>query len=80
VLDYHNEQTFPNLMEVINYFKEGIGHYRNQRWDKAIASFEEGMGLNPRDKLSRIYIERCQYLMKNPPPDDWQGVWVMKSK
>jgi adenylate cyclase len=80
VLDYHNEQTFPNLMEVINYFKEGIGHYRNQRWEKAIASFEEGMGLNPQDKLSRIYIERCQYLMKNPPPGDWQGVWVMKSK
>jgi len=80
VLDYHSEETFPNLMEVINYFKEGIGHYRNTRWEKAIASFEEGLTLNPKDTLSRIYIERCQYLMKNPPPGDWQGEWIMKSK
>ena len=31
------------------------------------------------DKLSQIYIDRCEHLKANPP-EDWKGVWVMTSK
>ena len=79
VLDYHSDETFPNLMEVVNQFKEGRKQYRAGNWDKAINSFNEALTLNQGDRLSRIYIERCEYL-KATPPDDWKGVWVMTSK
>lgn len=79
VLDYHSDETFPNLMEVVNQFKEGRKQYRAGAWDKAINSFNTALGLNPDDRLSRIYIERCEHLKANPP-DDWAGVWVMTSK
>ena len=29
---------------------------------------------------SKIYIERCEEFLKNPPPRDWNGVWEMKTK
>jgi adenylate cyclase len=80
VLDYHSEETFPNLMEVVNYFKEGLVQYRNMKWPKAVKAFEEALKLNPGDRLSRMYIERCGHLEKTPPPDDWKGVWIMTSK
>ena len=80
VLDYHSEETFPNLMEVVNYFKEGLMQYRNMNWDSAVRGFEEALKLNPDDRLSRIYIERCENLKANPPPDDWNGVRIMTSK
>ncbi|MFC1489865.1 GAF domain-containing protein [Candidatus Latescibacterota bacterium] len=80
VLDFHNEDSFPNLMGVVNHFNEGIKHYRENRWDKSVKAFEECLKLNPDDKLSQMYIERCEYLRKNPPADDWQGVWKMTSK
>jgi len=80
VLDYHTEESFPNLMEMLGFFKEGRQTYRACRWDKAIKLFEEALRLNPQDKLSGLYIERCQYLKANPPGDNWQGVWVMTSK
>lgn len=80
VLDYHSEDTFPNLMEVVNYFKEGLMQYRNMNWDGAVRGFEEALKLNPDDRLSRIYIERCEHLKSHPPPDDWNGIWIMTSK
>ena len=80
VLDFHNDETFPNLMEVVNHFKNGLGQYRRGYWDKAIRSFKEALNLNENDRLSQIYIERCEYLKEHPPGDDWNGVWVMKSK
>ena len=80
VLDYHTDQTFPNLMEAVNYFKEGLANFRNQQWGKAIKSFNESLNANENDKLSRIYIQRCEQMKTHPPGDDWNGVWVMTSK
>jgi adenylate cyclase len=80
VLDYHTDETFPNLPEVLDYYKNGLIYYRKQQWDKATKSFEEALRLNPQDKLSQAYKERVGYLEAHPPGDDWDGVWVMKSK
>lgn len=79
VLDFHNDETFPNVMEVLNYFKDGIGKYRNGDWDPAIKSFREAEKLNPDDFVSKMYVERCLALKKKKPKD-WDGVWVMTSK
>ena len=80
VLDYHREETFPNLMDVVNQFNDGVAKYRAMRWDAAIAAFREALRLNPGDRLSEIYIERCETLQANPPAGDWDGVWVMDEK
>ena len=79
VLDYHNDATFPNLMDGVGYFTEGRNHYRKGDWDKAMASFNDVLKANPNDELSKTYLERCQHL-KEENPKDWNGVWVMKSK
>ena len=79
VLDYHNETTFPNLMDVVNHFNEGRKSYRTGNFQKAIRSFTECLKGNKVDKLSQTYIERCNFLIKDNPKD-WNGVWVMKSK
>ncbi|MDB5811174.1 MAG: adenylate cyclase [Betaproteobacteria bacterium] len=80
VLDYHDEQTFPNLMDVVNQFKDGIAKYRAAKWDAAIVAFRAALKLNPNDKLSEIYIERCEKLKAHPPEGVWDGVWVMEEK
>jgi adenylate cyclase len=80
ILDYHTEETFPNLMDVVNQFKDGIGKYRAGKWDAAVGAFREALRLNPRDRLSEIYIERCEKLKANPPEGEWNGVWVMDEK
>jgi len=80
VLDYHDEDTFPNVMEVVNHFKQGLHQYRSGAWDRAIDAFTEALKLHDDEKLCRMYIERCEYLRESPPGDTWDGVWIMKSK
>ncbi|MEO5326848.1 MAG: GAF domain-containing protein [Magnetococcus sp. THC-1_WYH] len=80
VLDYHTDESFPNLMEVVNYFKDGLGHYQGGRFDKAIRGFQEALKLNPADALSALYIQRCETLQTHPPEGPWDGVYVMNSK
>lgn len=79
VLDYHTDETYPNLMDNVNYFNEGVKHYRKGDWDRAIANFHEAVKATPDDKLAETYVARCEHL-KAEPPTDWNGVWVMKSK
>ena len=79
VLDYHTDETFPNLMDGVNHFAEGRKLYTAGNWDKAILSFKDVLKANPGDELSNTYIERCTHL-KAEDPKDWNGVWVMKSK
>ena len=80
ILDYHREETFPHLMDVVNQFNDGVAKYRAARWDAAIGAFKAALRLNPHDKLSEIYIERCETLKANPPSGTWDGVWVMEEK
>jgi adenylate cyclase len=80
VLDYHSNETFPNLMDVVNYFEEGMSHYRSANWELAADRFNRCLELNPGDALSGIYIDRCRLLSEGPPPENWNGVWVMEHK
>jgi len=80
VLDYHDEETFPNLMDVVNQFRSGLTLYRRGEWNRGIAAFREALKLNPHERLSMLYLERCKYLKQNPPGKDWQGIWVLTSK
>jgi adenylate cyclase len=80
VLDHHTDDTFPNIMDVVSYFNDGIQHYRAGHFEKAIGQFRKALECNPNDKLFALYIERCQYLCKHPPGESWNGVWVMTHK
>jgi adenylate cyclase len=80
VLDYHTEETFPNLSDVLQSYKSGLTHYRKQEWNKALADFGEALALNPLDRLTQIYIDRSRWMKENPPGDNWNGVWVLDSK
>ena len=79
-LDYHTDESFPNLMEALGNFNEGVKLYRAQHWDKATGFFEKALAANPDDALSQTYIERCALMQANPPGADWDGVWIMKEK
>ncbi len=80
VLDYHTDETFPHLTDVLQCYKTGLSHYRKQEWDKALGALGEAAALNPHDKLTQLYVERATWMKANPPGDDWNGVWVLKSK
>jgi len=80
VMDCYTEDTFPNLKEVINCFNEGVEKFRGENWQDALVTFKKSLKLNPNDRASQIYVERCQKFIENPPDKDWKGIWEMTSK
>ena len=80
ILDFHTDESFPNLPEVVNHFRAGLKYYRSGEFDRSTVQFNEALKLNPGDKLSATYIKRCEYLKEHQPAGAWDGVWVMKSK
>jgi adenylate cyclase len=80
VLDYHTDETLPHIGSLLSCFRDGLKYYRERKWDMAVEAFREALEAEPNDVPSTIYIERCNYFKNSPPPDDWNGVWHMKSK
>jgi adenylate cyclase len=80
ILDYHDDASYPNMIDALRCFKSGLAKFRQQKWDDALKEFREVLSLNEKDKAAAVYVERCEYLKSNPPGDAWDGVWVMESK
>jgi len=80
ILDYHTEESYPQMIDALRHFKSGLVKYRQQKWKDAKGEFGEVLALNDHDKAAKMYIERCDHFIANPPGDDWNGVWVMESK
>lgn len=68
------------IKHVINIFTTGVYLYRKQEWQQAIEQFKDVLGVWNDDYASQMYIERCENFAKNPPGDDWDGVYTMTSK
>lgn len=66
--------------EVLKYYNLGLTAYKQRKWDEAIRAFERALSIDPKDGPSDVYLERANEFKKNPPPDDWDEVFVMKTK
>lgn len=80
VLDFHDDSTYPNLVEALGQFNDGYRMWNEGKWDQAIKLFQAVKKINPNDVAAQLYIDRCNHMKKNPPKGNWDGVWVMKTK
>jgi adenylate cyclase len=70
----------PERRESLEWFARGYAHYHDKAWQDGLNSFSKALDLNPTDTVAKLYIERCQSYLGEPPADDWDGVFVMKTK
>jgi adenylate cyclase len=79
-LDYHDADSFPNLMDALGAFSEGLARYREGDFGRAGGWFEQALKANPDDTLSAMYRDQCGEFLETPPPPDWDGISVMTEK
>jgi adenylate cyclase len=65
---------------LIDAFAIGLKAYRDQRWADAEEQFKHCLELRPNDGPSLVYLDRVAMLRDDPPGENWDGVWVMKTK
>ncbi len=69
-----------NWKDLIVSFEKGLSLYREAKWDEAITSFKQVLAIRADDFASKMYIERCNNLKEQPPPQPWDGVFTMTKK
>ncbi|MEX2581507.1 MAG: adenylate/guanylate cyclase domain-containing protein [Verrucomicrobiales bacterium] len=82
--------TIPDgVLAGLERYAEAIDHYLARRWEEALKLFrkaaaserfqpgrDSGIVTNP----SLVMVDRCLAMQSNPPPEDWNGVYEMKTK
>ena len=61
-------------------FAPALELYEHRQWMKAQQAFRACLEIVKEDVASTMFIERCAYYSVNPPSEDWDGSFVMKSK
>jgi len=69
-----------SMKKVLDSYNQGLVAYRQQRWDEAILYFKAALRVKSDDGPSSTYLERSEEFKKNPPPEGWDGVFVMTTK
>jgi adenylate cyclase len=73
-------QRGPGEVELSEEFAHGLAASRERQWDAAERHFRRRLELSPKDAPSALYLDRIAALQANPPPGDWDGVWLFTNK
>ncbi len=66
--------------KVLELFNEGRRAYKLMDFESAKTCFAKALQIDGDDGPSKVYYARCKHYVENPPPEDWDGVFVMKTK
>ena len=78
-------QLAQDQIQMRTLYHQGLGLYKQQKWDEAKAMFagseklEEVFPGRPTTP-SRVYMARCDHFKVDPPSADWDGTWTLMSK
>lgn len=67
------------IKQLESYF-EGLKNYKIRNFAEAKNCFQKCNELLKEDPPSKVYIERCEIYIQNPPDENWDGVFVMTTK
>jgi len=70
----------PEVIEKARTFKTVLHHYRAQEWDEAEELLRKLLENEPDCFLYNLYLERIAIFRKNPPGEDWDGVFTFETK
>lgn len=76
----HADQLDPEREQVLKRYQCGLDLYRSRRWREAQEIFGALQAAAPDDGPTALYLRRSTEFCANPPPADWNGVNVAKTK
>ena len=69
---------------MLESYNEGLSLYKQKKFSEALERFNAALQFKnegePEDGPTKLYVTRCLELIKNPPGDDWDGVYTMETK
>jgi adenylate cyclase len=79
LIGFKNDESAVKKLSELKIYFEGLKLYRQRNFEDAKKIFVKSFELF-KDEPSKIYAERCEHFISNPPSENWDGVFEMKSK
>jgi adenylate cyclase len=70
----------PALKEELDLYHQALRDYYEKKWDDSYSVMKKLHDRHPTKIIYELYIERITEFKENPPPTDWDGVYVHLSK
>ncbi|MDH5680748.1 MAG: hypothetical protein OEZ36_04110 [Spirochaetota bacterium] len=67
-------------IKMLDAYNTALSNYKARNFQDALQQFENILKQLPDDGPTKLYIARSKEFIKNPPPDNWNGVNVMTTK
>jgi adenylate cyclase len=80
ILAKKDDGLTPERQRLVDTYLEGLAAYKNRRWEEGCRLFARALEIDPADGPSEVYLERCRSFRENPPADDWDGIYTMRTK
>ncbi len=80
VLDGLREQQLQLKLTAEMDFQNAITHYGDKSFVEAKRLFEKVTTMNPEDKAAALYVSRCQTILDEGVPDNWEAIQKLTSK
>jgi adenylate cyclase len=68
------------VLDEVKLFQQALRMYRKQDWDRAELQLFNLLKIVPGTKLYEVYAERVAHYRNDPPGENWDGVFVFKTK
>jgi class 3 adenylate cyclase len=75
LLGHHGEVADP-VVKTVNDYEAAFALYQQRAFSAAVERLEQ----HPQDPPSRVLLDRCRRYLDTPPPDGWDGSFMLTSK
>ena len=75
-----NEPLDSQTADFVAAYHAGRIAYLNRDFQQALHQFEAAQTLRPHDRSVRLQLQRTQQWLLNPPPEAWDGVYMLVTK
>ncbi|KAJ3300723.1 hypothetical protein HK104_006021 [Borealophlyctis nickersoniae] len=69
----------PKVLEACRLYAEGLKQYRKRNFSGAVDLFGKAVEV-AKDGPSKTMLARCKKYLEEPPPENWNGVYVAEGK
>jgi adenylate cyclase len=78
LIDFHPGD--PEKATLVSSFTDALQTYRERNFKAAWKKFADILKTFPGEKPSILYLKRCSEYIEQPPPANWDGVFIAKEK
>jgi len=72
--------TTGTMAQVVPLWEEATKKHLSRDFPGAIALYEQILKIRPEDGPAEVFLKRSKEYLVAPPPENWDGAYVAKSK